>query len=50
MSKREQDKVIEDTKKVAEQAKSVEDKLEAVETLQEVGQRQVTAQEFQVYT
>ncbi len=47
MSKREQDKAIEDTKKVAEQAKSVEDKLEAVETLQEVGQ-QVTAQEFQV--
>ncbi len=46
MSKREQDKAIEDTKKVAEQAKSVEDKLEAVETLQEVGQ-QVTAQEFQ---
>lgn len=47
MSKREQDKAIEDTKKVAEQAKSVEDKLEAVETLQEVGQQQVTAQEFQ---
>jgi hypothetical protein len=46
MSKREQDKAIEDTKKVAEQARSVEDKLEAVETLQEVGQ-QVTAQEFQ---
>lgn len=46
MSKREQDKAIEDTKKVAEQAKSVEDKLEAVETLQEVGQ-QVTVQEFQ---
>jgi hypothetical protein len=46
MSKREQDKAIEDTKKVAEQAKSVEDKLEAVETLQEVGQ-QATAQEFQ---
>jgi hypothetical protein len=46
MSKREQDKAIEDTKKVAEQAKRVEDKLEAVETLQEVGQ-QATAQEFQ---
>ena len=46
MSKREQDKAIEDTIKVAEQAKRVEDKLEAVETLQEVGQ-QVTAQEFQ---
>jgi hypothetical protein len=46
MSKREEEKAIEATKKVAEQAKSVEDKLEAVETLQEVGQ-QVTAQEFQ---
>jgi len=47
MSKREEEKAIEATKKVAEQAKSVEDKPEAVETLQEVGQ-QVTAQEFQV--
>jgi hypothetical protein len=47
MSKREQDKAVEDTKKVAEQAKSIEDKIEAVETLQEVGQQQVTAQEFQ---
>jgi len=37
MSKREETKAIEDTKKVAGQAKSVEDKLEAVETLQEVG-------------
>jgi hypothetical protein len=46
MSKREEEKAIEATKKVAEQAKSVEDKLEAVETLQEVGQ-QVTAQELQ---
>jgi len=46
MSKREEEKAIEATKKVAEQAKSVEDKLEAVETLQEVGQ-QMTAQEFQ---
>jgi hypothetical protein len=36
MSKREQEKAIEDTKKVAEQAKSVEDKIDAVETLQEV--------------
>ena len=44
--KREQEKAIEDTKKVAEQAKRVEDKLDAVETLQEVGP-QVTAQEFQ---
>jgi hypothetical protein len=47
MSKREQDKAIEDTKKVAEQAKSVEDKLDAAVALQEIGQRQVTAQEFQ---
>jgi inorganic triphosphatase YgiF len=46
MSKREQEKAIEDTKKVAEQAKSVEDKLEAAETLQEVGQ-QAAAQEIQ---
>jgi hypothetical protein len=46
MSKREQEKAIEDTKKVAEEAKSVEDKLEAVETLQEVAP-QVVAQEFQ---
>ena len=47
MSKREETKAIEDTKKFAGQAKSVEDKLEAVETLQEVGQQQVTTQEFQ---
>lgn len=46
MSKREQEKAIEDTKKVAEQAKRVEDKLEAAETLQEVGQ-QAAAQEIQ---
>ena len=46
MSKREQEKAIEDTKKVAEQAKSVEDKLEAAETLQEVGQ-QAAVQEIQ---
>ena len=46
MSKREQEKAIEDTKKVAEQAKSVEDKIDAVETLQEVAP-QVTAQEIQ---
>ena len=37
MSKREQEKAIEDTKKVAEEAKRVEDKIEAAETLQEVG-------------
>ena len=46
MSKREQEKAIEDTKKVAEQAKSVEDKIEAAETLQEVG-KQAAAQEIQ---
>ena len=46
MSKRDQEKAIEDTKKVAEQANKVEDKLEAAETLQEVGS-QVAAQEFQ---
>jgi hypothetical protein len=46
MSKREQEKAIEDTKKVAEQAKSIEDKIDAVETLQEV-EPQVAAQEFQ---
>ena len=46
MSKREQEKAIEDTKKVVEQAKSVQDKLEAVETLQEIGQ-QAAAQEIQ---
>ena len=36
MSKREEEKAIEDTKKVAEEAKRVEDKIDAVETLQEV--------------
>ena len=46
MSKREQDKAIEDTRKVAEEAKRVEDKIDAVETLQEVGP-QVAVQEFQ---
>ena len=46
MSKGEQEKAIEDTKKVAEEAKRVEDKIDAVETLQEVGQ-QAAAQEFQ---
>jgi hypothetical protein len=47
MSKREETKAIEATKKVVEQAKSIEDKLEAVETLQEVGQQQLTVQDFQ---
>ena len=46
MSKREQEKAIEDTKKVAQQAKSAEDKLDAAETLQDVKQ-QATAQQFQ---
>ena len=46
MSKREQEKAIEDTKKVAEEAKKVEDRVEAVETLQEA-EPQVAAQEFQ---
>lgn len=45
MSKREQEKAIEDTKKVAEQAKSVEDIIDAAETLQEVEQHQ--QQQFQ---
>jgi inorganic triphosphatase YgiF len=45
MSKREQEKAVEDTKKVVEQAKSVEDKIDAAETLQEVGQHQ--QQQFQ---
>lgn len=48
MSKREETKAIEATKKVVEQATSIEDKLEAVETLQEVGQQQqLTVQDFQ---
>jgi inorganic triphosphatase YgiF len=46
MSKREEEKAIEATKKVAEEAKRVEDKLVAAETLQEIGQ-QVTAQQLQ---
>jgi hypothetical protein len=45
MSKKEEEKAIEDTKKVAQQAKSAEDKLDAAETLQEVKQ-QATAQQF----
>lgn len=32
MPKREQDKAIEDTKKVAEEAKSIEDKIDAVDS------------------
>ena len=49
MSKREQEKAIDDTKKVAEQAKSVEDKIEAAETLQEVGQQAAAQQIQQTY-
>jgi hypothetical protein len=36
MSKREEEKAVEATKKVAEQAKSVDDKQEAAATLQEI--------------
>ena len=46
MSKREQDKAIDATKRVAEEARSTQDKRDAAETLQEIGQ-QVTAQRFQ---
>jgi hypothetical protein len=46
MSKKEQEKAIEDTKKVAEKAKHVEDKIDAVETLEEV-RPQLAAQKFQ---
>ena len=46
MSKREQDKAIDATKRVAEEARSTQDKHDAAETLQEIGQ-QVTAQRFQ---
>ncbi|MPZ07042.1 MAG: hypothetical protein GEU26_11620 [Nitrososphaeraceae archaeon] len=48
MSKREQEKAIEDTQRVAEEAKSIKDKHDAAQTLQQVGQQQqVVAQEFQ---
>jgi hypothetical protein len=46
MSKREEEKAIEATKKVAEEAKSIEDKRVAAETLQEIGQ-QVTVNQLQ---
>ncbi|MGH9975354.1 MAG: hypothetical protein ACRD8Z_05895 [Nitrososphaeraceae archaeon] len=46
MSKREQEKAIDATKRVAEEARSIQDKRDAAETLQEIGQ-QVTAQRFQ---
>ena len=48
MSKREQEKAIEDTQRVAEEAKSIKDKHDAAQTLQQVGQQQqVVAQDFQ---
>ena len=46
MSKREQEKAIEDTKKISEQAKSVADKQEAAAALQEIRQQE-TVQQFQ---
>jgi hypothetical protein len=48
MSKREEEKAIEATKKVAEEAKSIEDKRVAAETLQEIGQ-QVTVKQLQEF-
>jgi hypothetical protein len=51
MSKRVEEKAIEDTKRVAEEAKSIQDKHDAAQTLQQVGQQQqqqqVVAQDFQ---
>lgn len=47
MSKREQDKAIEDTQRVAEEAKSIRDKHDAAQTLQKVGQQQVAVLDFQ---
>jgi len=46
MSKREEEKAVEATKRVAEQAKSVADKQEAAATLQEIRQQE-TVQQFQ---
>ena len=46
MSKREEEKAVEATKRVAEQAKSVVDKQEAAATLQEIRQQE-TVQQFQ---
>jgi hypothetical protein len=46
MSKREEEKAIEATKRVAEEAKSIQDKRVAAETLQEIGQ-QVTVNQLQ---
>jgi hypothetical protein len=47
MSKREQEKAIEDTQRVAEEAKNVKDKHDAAQTLQQVGQQQLAVQDFQ---
>lgn len=46
MSKREEEKAIEATKKIAEEAKRIEDKLDAAQTLQELEGR-VASEEFQ---
>jgi hypothetical protein len=46
MSKREQDKAIEATQRVAEEAKNIKDRHDAAQTLQ-IGQQQRAAQEFQ---
>jgi hypothetical protein len=50
MSKREQDKAIENTQRVAEEAKKIKDKHDAAQTLQVVGQQQqqlAAVQDFQ---
>jgi hypothetical protein len=48
ISKREQEKAVEDTQRVAEEAKSIKDKQDAAQTLEQVGQQQqVVAQDFQ---
>ncbi|MGH9979913.1 MAG: hypothetical protein ACRD8Z_29335, partial [Nitrososphaeraceae archaeon] len=49
ISKRVEEKAIEDTQRVAEEAKNVKDKHDAAQTLQQVGQQQqqVIAQDFQ---
>ena len=46
MSKREEEKAVEATKRVAEQAKSTADKQEAAAALQQIRQQE-TAQQFQ---
>jgi len=48
ISKRVEEKAIEDTQRIAEEAKNVKDKHDAAQTLQQVGQQQqVVAQDFQ---